>query len=88
MKSVYKSMGVKDSNITNPAQIDRVKPFVKKEKLKATFEKDFIKPLKASEKEVNESSPKYKQNSPDYTPAKRPKPTVIVKQKKRTFPSK
>ena len=75
MKHVYKSMGVKDSNITNPEQIDRVKE---------TLEKPKDLPYKPQK----EQKGKYLQNTPDYTPAKRPKPTVIVKQKKRTFPSK
>ena len=81
MKSVYKSMRVTDSNITNPAQVDRVKETLEKPK-----DLPYKKESEAISKE--EYKPKFKQNSPDYTPAKRPKPTVIVKQKKRTFPSK
>ena len=67
-----------------------VRPIAMVERLNEVLGKPEDLPYKKESEAISkeEYKPKFKQNSPDYTPAKRPKPTVIVKQKKRTFPSK
>ena len=70
MKVIHRSMGSKNRGLSNPEYVERVKDLYEVKDL----------PYKHEDKEYE-----MKHHTPDYSPAKPMKKTVIVKQKQRVF---
>ena len=85
MKTSNKFYGVDGStdnnSETDPDILDRVSALAPKPKKIKTMDKESL----AFQKSVNESKPAFKQNTPDYTPAKKAPGIKIPAQKKRDF---